>query len=278
MRVYISVDAEGISGIIKLSQVVPGNQDYSYFRKMMAGDVNAAIKAAFNAGATEVVVNDAHNCGDNLLIDQIDKRAKLISGFDRPNGMMEGIDKGFEAALFVGYHSRKGNKGVISHTCYYSSIIEVKINKKPVAEYEINGLFAGYFNVPVVFISGDDVLIKDAKENVQGIYTTVTKEAIGHSSALCYHPEITHSSIEENVEKALKNLTIDNIKPMILAADRIELEIKFANSSYAEYASWIPGFELIEPSTVKFIANNYMETYKGFITAITIASAYRENI
>lgn len=275
MRVYISVDAEGISGIVKLSQVIPASADYSFCRSMMINDVNAAIRGAFNAGATEVIINDAHHKGDNIQIDKLDSRAKLISGTDRPLIMMQGIDMGFDAALLIGYHSSKGNKGVISHTYFYS-IIEVTINKVPVSEYEINGLLAGYFKIPVVFISGDNELVKDARKNIPGVYSTVTKEAIGTASALCYHPDITKKSIEENVEKALRNYKNDNIKPMTTGTDKIELEIQFPTTGHADYASGISGFELVKPNRVKFVANNYMDMFKAFYSALLMSKSFND--
>ena len=112
MKVYISMDAEGISGIFKLGQVMSSDKEYEFARRMMANDVNAAVRGAFNAGAEQVVVNDAHNNGDNLLIDQLDERVDLISGALRPLGMAEGAELGFDAAFLIGYHRRKGGKGV----------------------------------------------------------------------------------------------------------------------------------------------------------------------
>lgn len=275
MRVYISVDAEGISGIFKLSQTVPGQPDYGFCRSMMINDVNAAIRGAFNAGATEVVVNDAHNLGDNIQIDKMDSRAKLISGTDRPLSMMEGIDRGFDAVLMVGYHSSKGDKGVISHTYFYN-LVEATINKVPVGEYQINGLLAGYFNTPLVFISGDHELVNHAVKNVPGIYSTITKEAIGGHSAMCYHPDVTQKSIEENVEKALRNYKKDNIKPLTLGTDKIELEIQFPTIGNAGYASDIPGFELIKPNRVRLVADNYLDMFKSFYNAIRLAASFSE--
>lgn len=278
MRVYISVDAEGITGIYKLSQVIPGNNEYGFARKMMIGDVNAAVRGAFNAGATEVIINDAHNQGDNLLLDQLDPRVKLISGTDRPFSMMEGIDRGFDAALLIGYHLRKGKKGVINHTYFYSHMVEARINKKPVSEYELNGLIAGHYNIPVVFISGDNLLVKDAEENIPGVYSTVTKEAIGVASALCLPPETTWKSIEQNVEKALVNFKKDNIKPMKVESEKIELEVVFANTGYATHASWFPGFELVDDRTIRYVADNYLEMFKAFIAGIYLSTTFKETV
>ena len=126
MRVYISMDAEGISGIYKLGQVMPSNKEYDYARKLMAGDINAAVAGAFDAGAEEVFVNDAHNGGDNLHITDLDERMILCSGTDRPLTMAEGCQGEYDCALLIGYHTRKGSKGVISHSYAYGSMIELR--------------------------------------------------------------------------------------------------------------------------------------------------------
>lgn len=143
MKVYISMDAEGISGIYKLAQVMPGNSEYDYARKLMACDINAAAAGAFDAGADAVFVNDAHNNGDNLRITDLDERVVLCSGADRPYTMAEGAQKRFDAALLIGYHARKGSKGVISHSYAYGSMVEMKLNGKIISEYELIGHMIG---------------------------------------------------------------------------------------------------------------------------------------
>ena len=172
MKVYISMDAEGISGIYNLGQVMPSHQTlYPWAQRMMANDINAAAEGAFRAGATQVIVNDAHNAGNNLLIDQLDERIDLISGLIRPLGMAQGCELGCDAALLIGYHRRKGAKGVISHSYAYGSMVEMKLNGKIISEHDLVGMCIGAYGTPVVFLSGDDLVIQDAKESVPGIYT-----------------------------------------------------------------------------------------------------------
>jgi D-amino peptidase len=158
MRVFISIDAEGCSGIYKLAQVTAGNPDYEFCRRMMEGDANSAIKGAFDAGALDVLVNDAHDNSDNIRIENLDSRARLLSGSVKPLSMMEGISGAFDAVMLLGYHSRKGERGSISHTYSYGSIFEVRINGRAVCEAEINGYLAGCFGVPVVFFYRDQYI------------------------------------------------------------------------------------------------------------------------
>lgn len=274
MRVYMSVDAEGISGIIKLAQVLPGDPSYDFARRMMVNDVNAAIRGAANAGATEIIVNDAHNSGDNIFIDQLDSRAKLISGSDRPLVMMEGISRGFDAAFLIGYHTRKGTKGVISHSWSYGSMVEISINNKPIGEFELNGLLAGHFNVPVVFVSGDNELVASAEAVVSGIHATITKEAISGGSALCYHPAVTAKAIEETSCRALQQR--DQIKPMKLEGNAIELEIQFASYGAARYAATLDGFEIVNDARVRYVGSDYLDVYLKFVAASAISSSFKD--
>lgn len=272
MRVYISIDAEGCSGIYKLAQVMPENPDYEFCRRMMEGDANAAVRGAFNAGASKVILNDAHNLGDNLRLEKLDPRVTLISGNDRPLSMMEGISSDFDAALLVGYHSRKGEKGVISHTYYYSSMYEVRINGFPVGEAEINGFLAGHFGVPLVFLSGDQYVTHNIGGKVPGIHTVATKRAIGCGAAECLHPEVTQKKIEDEVQKAL--LDLKNIKPM--AAPPYTLEVQFLTPGHASFASLLPGAQRPSPATVRFEADDYGVLYNAFLCFITLAAGFRE--
>ncbi|MDR1514585.1 MAG: M55 family metallopeptidase [Synergistaceae bacterium] len=274
MRVYISVDAEGCTGIFKLAQVMSENGGYDFCRRMMEGDANAAISGAFRAGASEVIVNDAHNSGDNIRIDNLDRRARLISGGDRQFSMMEGISPEFGAAMFIGYHNRKGGGGVISHTYYYSEMQEVRINGTPVGESEINGLLAGSFGVPLVFLSGDQYAAENIKAKVPGIRTAVTKKAIGYASAECVNPEITWKLIEEEVYAAISGLRTSPIKPM--SDPPYALEIQFATPGHANRASLLPGSRRVSPTTVGFEAADYSDIFRAFLCLITLASTFNE--
>ena len=270
----MTVDAEGISGIVKLSQVMPGDPSYEFARRMMVNDVNAAIRGAANAGATEIVVNDAHNSGDNMFIDHLDCRAKLISGSDKPLVMMQGISSDFDAAFLVGYHVKKGAKGVIGHSWSYWSMVELCINKKPIGEFELNGLVAGHFDVPVVFVSGDDQLVASAESIVKGIHSTITKEAASSGSALLYHPLANARAIEDAACQAV--LHRNDIKPMKVEGNTIELEIQFAAHAQARYATAIQGFEYVNDSRVRYVGSDYLDVYRKFVAASAISSCFKD--
>ena len=276
MKIYISMDGEGISGIYKLSQVISSDKEYGFARRMMANDINAAVEGAFNGGATEVIVNDAHNYGDNLLIDQLDSRVKLISGADRPLTMAQGAERGADAALLIGYHRRKGAKGVISHSYAYGSMVEIRINGKLASEHDLVGMAIGYFGTPVIFLSGDDLVTGDIKESVPGIYTVVTKECIGNGSALCYHPDQTYKMISKTVEEAVKSYKTKDIKPMS-AGNHINLDVRFSAESQARLAMGASNAERLSENEVRYSGSDYLEVYKSFVVGSALAGGFRDD-
>ena len=276
MKVYISMDAEGISGIFKLAQVMPGHPEYDYARKLMAGDVNAAVAGAFDAGAETVFVNDAHNSGDNLHITDLDERAVLCSGADRPFTMAEGAQKGFDAALLIGYHTRKGSKGVISHSYAYGSMVEMRLNDKIISEYELIGYMIGYYGTPVVFISGDDIVTADAKENVPGIHAVAVKECVSNGAASCIHPNVTARMIRGEVKKALSNLAEEGIKPMTVEGP-VRIDVRYTAEAQAWKAMMVPNTERIGETTVRYHGKDYKEAYLAFVAGTVLAGSFGDD-
>lgn len=276
MKVYISMDAEGISGIYKLAQVMPGHKEYDWARTMMANDVNAAAEGAFRAGAEQVIVNDAHNGGDNLLIDQLDERIDLISGGIRPLGMAQGCDLGADVALLIGYHRRKGAKGVISHSYAYGSMMELWINGKLASEHDLVGYCIGAHGVPVVFLSGDDLVIEDAKESIPGIYTAETKVAISNNSALCHHPKRNAKTIADTVEQAIRNYKKDGIRPMQIEGTA-QIDVRYSAEAQAEQAMRAPNTIRLNENTVRYQAEDYLTAYRAFMTGTSLAGTFRDD-
>lgn len=274
MRVYVSMDAEGISGIYNFQQVLPDGMDYDYSRKLMAGDINAAARGAFDAGATEVYVNDAHNYGNNLLIADLDERIRLCSGSARPLSMAQGSDGKYDAALLIGYHARRGAKGVIAHSFAYSSMVELKLNGSIISEFELIGHVCGHFGTPVVFVSGDDQLVGSAREYVPGIYSVITKECVGDNSAVCLHPKITSRLIYETVSLALKNYIADGIRPMALEGET-NLDVRYTTETQASLAMQAHGTQRICSHTVRFGAPSYLEAFRAFVAGSALASSFK---
>ncbi len=179
MKILIAVDMEGITGVVNFDQVTPGHPEYERFRKLMTEDVNAAVRGALAAGADEVVVSDGHWNNLNILIEQLDPRARLNSGSPRPYSMVEGADSGIDAACFVGYHARMGTpNAILDHTWSSERVANVWITpgggeRRLIGEIGLNGAVCGHFGAPVVMISGDQSTCAEAAGLFPGIATAV---------------------------------------------------------------------------------------------------------
>lgn len=276
MKVYISVDAEGLSGIFKLSQVIPGNREYEFMRRMMASDVNAAIRGAAAAGADEILVNDCHNLGDNLPIELLDPRAQLLSGADKPLIMAEGLERGFDAAMLIGYHAPKGFKGVVSHTFFYGAVVDAKINGVSFGEGDLVGHVAGYFGAPLVLATGDDCLCARCEQLMPGVHTVVTKEHIGNGSAICRHPSATAADIEKAAEAAVRQRS--NIKPLRIDGP-VQLDLTLSSATMAQLACNIQGFtpDAERDNLVHYQGKDYLEVYTAFVRALRQAAYFKDN-
>jgi len=260
MKIYISADIEGISGVVDRSQLSPEGYDYSRARKLMTAEVNAAIRGAKEGGAVEILINDSHGPMTNLLIEELDQEARLITGHQKHLGMMQGIDQSFDAVILVGYHARHNTSGVLAHSYHGRVVTEICLNGKAVGEFEFNSLLAGYFNVPVVFVTGDDVLAGQVSAFNAEIQSVVVKEAISRYTANCLHPKKIHEQIESQIKHVLKN-DQSRIKPCKLDGP-VEIEMAFMNSGMAENALLMPGVEMVSPNRVKYLAKDILEAYK----------------
>lgn len=271
MKVYISADIEGISGVVDRSQLSPKGYDYLRARKLMTEEVNAAVKGAKSSGAFLILVNDSHGPMTNILIEDLDEDVRLISGNQKPLGMMEGIDATFDAALLIGYHARHNTSGVLAHSYDGAVISEIRINGNAVGEFEFNSLIAGYYNVPVAFVSGDDVLKGQVTAFNKDIETAVVKFTHSRYTAECIQPSKVHKLLEETIHDTLVD-KLKFIKPCSVEGP-VELEVAFMNSGMAEISLFVPGVELIAPNRVKYSAKNIIEAYKVRFVITTLADS-----
>src|SRR5205814_2745543 len=213
MRVYVSVDMEGIAGVVHESQTDPTTPafaaEYGRFRRLMTAEANAAVEGAVAAGATRVVVNDSHWFMRNLLAEELHQAAELVAGDPKPRSMVQGIDEqepgGFDAALFIGYHARDGTRHAILDHTYADRIHEVRLNGRPVGELGINAALAGVAGVPVALVSGDASLAAEAKALLgDNVATVVVKEAVSRHAARSVAPAVACRLIRDGVTAALK--------------------------------------------------------------------------
>jgi D-amino peptidase len=206
LKVFISVDMEGLAGVVAADDVNPTKPDYPHFRAIMAGETNAAIEGAFAAGATEVVVRDGHGDKRNLLPADVDPRAQLLRGASsEPRNMMEGIDSTFDAVVFVGYHAKAGTPHAILEHTSTGNVVDVSINGVSLPEGGYNALVAGLYGIPVVFAAGDRALVEQLRGLLGPIGVVAVKEEIGGKASLGLSPKRAQEEIRRGVEQALRD-------------------------------------------------------------------------
>ena len=260
MKIYISADMEGITGVVTGEQLSPQGFEYQRFRDFMTQEVNAAIEAAFAAGATEILVSDSHGNGQNLLIEKLPKNITLVRAWPRPLMMMQGIDETFAGAILIGYHSSTTNPdGVRAHTMSSANLADVRLNNISVPEAGINAAIAGHFNVPVIMISGDDAAVKEATGLIGPIEGAVVKWNYGFHSARTLMPEAGQDLIREKVTRAIAR--IGEFKPYKLETP-IRLDVRFKNYRPAEVLSYLSIVERTDAHSIRFQGRDMIETSK----------------
>ena len=177
VKVLISVDMEGVSGVVHADHTGRDGKDYDIGRRLMTLEANAAIEGAIEAGADEVVVNDSHGTQRNLLPELLDQRAQLITGSPKPQTMMAGLDATFDAALCVGYHARAGSQGILDHTISGRVVHEILVNGQPQGELGLNAGIAAHHGVPIVMVAGDTACCEQARELIPGIEAAEVKSS-----------------------------------------------------------------------------------------------------
>src|SRR3954469_5335860 len=202
MRVFISVDMEGVAGVATFDQIIRGGSGYPRAQELMTEEANAAIRGAFTGGATEVLVNDSPGTMDNLFPEPLAPRARLVFGAPRPSCMVQGITSDDAVAVFVGYHAAAGAEGVLAHTVSANSP-EVRVNGQPVTEAEVNGRYASSLGVPVGVLTGDDQICGVASKAFPGVTTVEVKQAHGFSATDTLSPGAARERIEDGVRTAV---------------------------------------------------------------------------
>lgn len=260
LSVYISVDMEGVTGVVSQDQVAPG-PEYERFRQQMTAETNAAIDGAIEAGATRILVNDSHGSMRNLLIEKLRAPAELISNNIKPMGMMQDVDRGFDAVIMIGYHARAGSPvGILAHTGS-GTIHDLRINGHSVGEGGMNIYAAGAAGVPVVLISGDQIAVQQARELVPNIEGIQVKEAIGTRAARSIRPEEALRLIQEGTKRALKRL--GEFKPVV-ASTPVRFDVSFSEPAIALMAEQVPTVERTGPNDISFKADDYLRGYRFF--------------
>jgi D-amino peptidase len=260
MKVYISADIEGVTGITSPDEANPDHADVGYFQEQMTREVVAACEAAIECGATDILVKDAHWTGRNINPRMLPECARMVRGWSgHPYAMMEGLNDSYDAAMYIGYHSRAGSDGnPLAHTISGRVVEEIRINGIAASEFLINTLTATLLGVPVVFLSGDRALCEDVMEYNDRIQTFATTQGIG-TGTISLHPDVACSEISQGVIRALKGdyKDINHALP-----EKFDVELDFKQPKLAFGRSFYPGCERVGEKTISFRSDHYFEVLR----------------
>ena len=266
LRVLISVDMEGVAGAVTGDQLGPSGFEYGRFRDFMTREALAAVTAARAAGATEVIVTDAHGNGENLLIEQFPADVRVIRSWPRQLGMVAGVDQEVDAVIFIGYHASTNNaKGVRAHTFSSATLTRVALNGVNVSEGSWAAAIAGHFNAPVIMMSGDDAAIAEVRSAVGNIEAAETKRTLGFHSAITLTPQASYELISARVKAAMARRS--EFKPYKVTTP-VTVDVSFKNYTPAETLAYLPVFERIDAHSIRFRARDMVEAeaIRTFIT------------
>lgn len=263
MKIYISADIEGITGIAHWDETNKSKADYTEFREQMTREVVAACEAAAEAGATDILVKDAHWTGRNLLIDKLPENVRLIRGWSgHPFSMVQEIDDTFDAVIMIGYHAAAGaNTNILAHTMVSSVVESIYINGLLTSEFHLHSYICHSKNVPVVFVSGDHGLEQAVNKFNPYIATLAVNEGIGHST-LSLSSSLALKLIKERVKTVLQGDLSRCLNPL---PKNFEVELNFREHHQAYKAGFFPGVEQTGPKQIRFAHQNYFEVMRTLL-------------
>jgi D-amino peptidase len=277
MRVYISVDMEGIGGINHPHPTDPADRRYPTSVALMVGETNAAIEGALAAGATDILVNDSHWNMYNLLPEDLHAAARVLQG-QKAWSMVAGAQpmpggaRAFDVALFVGYHARAGHgRGTIAHT-YSGRPVETRLAGRPTGEYGLNALALGAWGIPVGLVAGDDALAAEVEAWLPWAERVVVKIADGTNSAASPHPSVARDRVRAGAEQAVRRAAAGDL-PVLEVERPVVIEVDYARGVEADHGAIVPGAERVGDRTVRFASDDPVDAYRGFLAIDRLAGA-----
>jgi D-amino peptidase len=274
MKIYISTDIEGTSGIVDWGQVIGDGPDYQYGRSLLMDETNAAIDGAIDGGATEFVVNDSHASMRNLLPRELHGRASLISGRHKPLYMMQGLDASADAVFLIGYHGSIGaDPAILSHSYNPRTIWETRLDGEIVGESGLNALVAAHLNKPIALITGDEATAQEASSIAATGERVVVKQSISRFAAYNLHPDEACERIRAAAKRAVQRIG-EMRAPQF--ASPTELEITFLTADMAEMAAWIGGVRRKGTRSVVLEDTNPLNLYQRFVTIVFLTKSLGE--
>ena len=267
-RLYISADIEGVAGVTSTEHLMPKGFEYEAARQWMTNEVLAACEVALEAGIDEIIVSDSHGNAQNLLIDQFPDQVRVIRGWPRPFGMMEGIQNSdFVGAMLIGYHPGATDlRGVLAHTMS-GEIKEVRLNGQVASETLISAATAGAYGVPVILATGDDAYAEHIAETLGDIETVTTKWAISTTATDTKSPKAVCAEIREATKRALARA--ESTEPYIISLP-ITLDVRCGRRAIAEILEYMPGIERVDAYTIRGAFDD-MQAVSQFIMFLTMS-------
>jgi D-amino peptidase len=273
MKILVAADMEGITGVTCWDHVDPAHAEYARFREIMTDEVNAAVKGAFEGGATEVIVADGHALGTNILVEKLDPRARLNAGNGSPFAMVSGIEAGdVNGVIFVGYHARAGSAdGILAHTWSSQRIANLWLNDTLLGEYGLNAAVCGHFGAPVMMITGDQTACAQAAELLGELETVIVKLANGFASGECLPPAVTQEKISETAKRSVSRLAEGKAPKPYAISLPVRVTVDFLQPEMAERAARLPGAVRLNGRTITFMCPDMVCAYLGFRAAVGLA-------
>ena len=259
MKIYISADIEGVTGVTHWNEADKKNPDFDEHRDQMTAEVVGACEGALNAGAEEIWVQDAHATARNIITSKLPQEVRFVRGWSgHPLSMVQDLNDSFNALMMIGYHSRAGSgDNPLAHTIT-GRIARIKINDRFASEFLLHAYAAALMNVPVVLVSGDAGLCEEVNSFNPHILTVSVKRGTGNSTA-SIHPQLAVDQIRAGAQKALEG---DLSKCKVDFPEHFAVAITFKDHAKAYHSSFYPGARLMEPHTIEFGSDDYFEVLR----------------
>lgn len=264
MNVYISIDMEGVAGVVTREQVVPdGGEAYRRSCRLMTLEANAAVAGAMAAGAQRVVVNDSHGRMANLDPELLDPRAECSAGYPKPHSMMAGLDAQFGAVFMLGYHGGAGSApAILDHTYSPRVFRAIRVNGVRQTETTLNAALAGHHGVPVALVSGDEATCSEASAALGAdLPVVVTKAALGSQAAFSLHPSVARERLEGAARDAVARVAAGRLAPYVLPGPYL-MECEITTTLAADYCATIPGIDRPAGRTLHFETDDYPTLFR----------------
>jgi D-amino peptidase len=274
MKVFLSTDMEGTAGVVDWEQCVGDGPQAAAGRRLLLGEVNAAIEGALAGGADEIVVNDSHATMRNLPPAELAGLASYISGSHKPLYMMQGLDSSFDAVMFISYHGSVGAPAGLSHTYNPRAVVEARLDGAVVGEAGINALVAAHYKVPIVLVTGDRCACEETAALLPGVHQAIVKEHVSRLAAHSLHPDQACALIRQRAQAAVADAA-SSAPPRI---DPGVLEVDVRTTDIAEAASWVRGVDQIGPRALRIHGPDQLATYRSFCAAILLTRSVAETV